>query len=524
MSKKNTNQSNKDISPELKAVLMAIGRGLGTIRVYGPEHPSVQLIITQAYEALQNALKSGDITLGSFNGSMTIDEHPVDVRDIPIKTLEKRLVSMKISHLVLHAGLAENELKQLLSALSAPSEEAMKEQLTGSGAQHIEMENVKYVTLRNGERKTGPCSGDGTGEGSTIQQNQVSQIVAFLKGQPASDRAAESVKKALSDPEKLGQMILEAASVRQGGLDVQSGESLADIVIGCLRRTYDGLRNESEFKNVQGKANLSKAMMLLEKSVLDKIHKSLGAKQPGVDSRIMKAIREMEADRQFEIMASHYAAQKEKLNTVEGKLIDAIKGGSTEKAVEQLKEAGVPKKDWHRLLVQAGKSPAGGADEHPGGGDNSLAGIDLSALAVVLEKLEGLMQVETDDPAQMKNLVNITKNGLVGYADRIEDCLEDLEGQVELISSGPGTIDGQAGSRSREDLMHEISHLTLALIQPLTVVNASLEAATKQPQNEMQRELLDLAYLSGRRMQTLAKRIMTLVGHPVLTPTQQASE
>ena len=314
-------------------------------------------------------------------------------------------------------------------------------------------------------------------------------------------------------------MIMEAAAVRQSAVDVQNGESLADIVIGCLRRTYDGLRKEPEFRSVQGKANLTKAMMLLEKSVLDKIHKSLGTKHPEIDRRIIKAIREMEEDRQFEIMASHYSAQSEKLNTVESKIIDAIKTYGKDKAIQQFKDAGIPQKDWQRLLVQAGEKLDGDGSGGAAGG-NGLPGVDMSALAVVLEKLEGLMQIETQDPNQMRNLVKVTKNGLTNYTDRIESRIQELEGQVQLMDSTSPTIEDHAGHMSREDLMLEISNLTLALVQPLTVVNASLEAAKKHAHGEILQELLDLAYLSGQRMQSLAKRMMTLVGYPALESTK----
>lgn len=508
----NTAPVGKEISEELREALISIGRGLGTIAVYGMNHPSVDQIIGHTFEALQTALQAGNVTVGSFNGVLTVDEEPVTVRDIPIRTLEKRLIAMKISHLVLHAGLSEEELKQLLSALCSPSGEAMKETLAQSGLKHVEMEDVKYVTLRDGEKK----SGSGEGEAADIPQAQVSQIVAFLKGQPGAAADPNGLKKAITDPEKLGQMIMEAAAIRQSGVDVQNGESLADIVIGCLRRTYDGLRKEEEFESPRGKANLTKAMMLLEKSVLDKIHKSLGEKHPEMDRRIMKAIREMEEERQFEVMSSHYFAQSEKLNAVEGKMVEAIKSYGAEKAIQQLKEAGIPQKDWQRLMIQAGEAPA----QDSGAGGNGLPGVDMSALAVVLDKLEGLMQIETQDPAQMKTLATVTKNGLTSYTDRIEKRIEELEGHVTLQNSKSYTIEDHADHLDKEDLMLEISNLTLALVQPLTVVNASVEAARKHVTDELPREMLDLAYLSGERMQALSKRMMILVGYPTLDRTK----
>lgn len=503
----NSAPAGKELSSELRDALIAIGRGLGTISVYGTNHPSVDQIISQTFEKLQKVFKNGNVTIGSFNGALTIDEEPVTVHDIPIRTLEKRLIAMKVSHLVLHADLSEEELKQLFIALCAQSGEAMKETLAQNGLKHVKMEDVKYVTLRNGEKK----SGAGDSGTATIPQTQVSQIVAFLKGQPGSTDP-NTLKKAITDPEKLGQMILEAAAIRQSNVDVQNGESLADIVIGCLRRTYNGLLKEEEFDSPRGKANLIKAMMLLEKSVLDKIHKSLGENHPEMDRKIMKAIREMEEERHFDVLSSHYLAQSEKLDAVESKMVEAIKNYGAEKAIQQFKNAGIPKKDWQQLLVQAGETP-----ETSGSG---MPSVDMSALAIVLDKLEGLMQIETQDPAQMKTLTTVTKNGVTSYTDRIEKRIEELEEHVKLQNSKSYTIKDHADHLDREDLMLEISNLTLALVQPLTVVNASVEAARKYVTDELPSEMLDLAFTSGERMQALSKRMMILVGYPTLEKTK----
>lgn len=502
--------SGKEISQELRPVLISFGRGLGTVSVYGPEHPSVGVIVDQTFDDLNKALENRrSIALGTFNGTLTIDEEPVVARDVPIRTLEKRLVAMKVSHLALTKGLTRDELKKLLGALCAPNDEKMKETLASSGMSHVEMSDVKYVALRDGETKTGKGDG-GTGSGESLPSVKVSQIVAFLKGEPGAAPAGD-VKQMLSDPEKLGQMILEAAAIRQSAVSVQDGESLADIVVGCLRRTYGGLRKEQEFQTVQGKVNLTKAMMLLEKTVLDKIHAALGAQHPEIDRRIFDAIREMEEEQQFEMLTAHYFDQRKKMDRAEEKIIECIQKQGAEKAQEQFAAAEIPMQDWKKLMVKAGVEPAGGGAGGFGGG-----GLDMGALAVVLEKLEGFMQIDTDDPAQVKAAVSVTRNGLSNYTDRIESRIQELEGQVELRDRQSGTVEDHAEHLSREDLMVEVSKLTLALLQPLTVVNASVESAMRHAKEEIQKDLLDLAHESGKRMQALTKRMMTLVGYPVL--------
>ena len=310
---------------------------------------------------------------------------------------------------------------------------------------------------------------------------------------------------------------MEAASIRQAGVNAQSGETLADIVIGCLRRTYGGLRKEKEFQSARGRANLSKAMMLLEKTVLDNIHKALGAKHPDIDERIFNAIRQMEEDRKFEQLTANYMAQTQKMEKTETKVLNAIQTYGADKALQQFKDAGIPPTDWQRLMIQAGEE--GKKDAGSGGGGEAMPGIDMSALAVVLEKLDGLMSIEFQNPEQIQEMVTSTKSELTGYADNIESKIQELEGQVELASKSTVTLEDHADHLSREALMLEVSNLTLALLQPLTVVNASVEGAIKHRHENIQLELLDLAKMSGRRMQLLSKRMMKLVGYPILEDT-----
>jgi len=506
--------ASKQLPSELRKVLMLIGRGLGTVSVYGTEHPSVDQIVGKTFEALQEALKDrGSIAIGSFNGALTLDDEPIATREVPVRTLEKRLIAMKVSHLTLHNGLSQQELKQLLIALCAPSDTEMKETLSQSGLEHIELEDVKYVILRDGEKKTGKGGGS---EPVEIPPAQVNQIIAFLKGSASDKESTDGIKKALSDPEKLGQMIMEAAAIRQAGVDIHDGESLADIVIGSLRRTYSDLRKEREFNSIRGKASLTKAMMLLEKSVLEKIHKALGEEHPEIDKRIFDAIREMEEEHEFEILTAHYFTQRQRLEKSETQVVNLIRAFDAQKVKQQLEGSELPPKDWQRLMVQAGKGSEGGGE------GSALHGLDMSALAVVLEKLGDLMQIEHREPEEVKAELEETKSRLKTYTDQIELRIQELEGQVCLDDSEKATVEDHAGKLDRDELIKEVSSLTLALIQPLTVVNASVEAAMRQVGEETQKDLLDLAHISGRRMQSLAKRLMILVGYPILKSEEQA--
>ncbi len=144
--------------------------------------------------------------------------------------------------------------------------------------------------------------------------------------------------------------------------------------------------------------------------------------------------------------------------------------------------------------------------------------MDMSALAMVLDKIENLIQVDQSNPQQLKTNIQAAKSGFNTYADSVETRICELEGQIHLDENGEFiTLEDHAKNMTREELMLEISQLTLALLQPLTVVNASIEAALQKAAEKEQYDLLDLAYGAGQRLQKLAKRIITLVGYPSIS-------
>jgi hypothetical protein len=305
----------------------------------------------------------------------------------------------------------------------------------------------------------------------------------------------------LSEPEKLGQMIMEAAAVRQRAASLDGGESLADIVVGCLRRTYDGMRKESEFETAQGKATLAKTMLLVEKTIMDKFRGPSGPESPGLDRRIMAGIREMEKERQFDVLSTHYAEQCQKRDRTEEKIMEFIQQQGVEKAREQLAASGIPFSDWQRLMVQSsGSTPPSGPGAGTGGG------ADMSAIATVLEKLDGLMQMANKSPEEAKDAVSDARREVNNYTGQVESQIHEMENKVQ-----------RSEGKDRDKLILEISKLTLSLMQPLTVINGSIEAALTTANEALHKDLLDLAYQSGQSMEAMTKRMIALTGYPELS-------
>jgi len=356
---------------------------------------------------------------------------------VHLRALERRFIALNVPHLAFRKGMSLDELSQLVSALcqsGGTTGKSIMDQLAEANLEHIKADKVKYVAQHDGERLVGEdhvdegggndgkgkdgTGNDGDGADKSKKKNepkptiQIDQIMAFLKGDPSSadNPPSKDLQDMLSDPEKLAQLIMESVSIRQSVQSLDNGESLANIVIGCLRRTYDGLSEQKKYNSPTGKASLHKAMLLLEKTVVDKIRSSTGEDQPEVDKQILEALREAEEQRQVEILAARYAEQHKKISKAEMDILKYVREHGEEKARILLENSPVPEQEWNRLMVQGrqtgtGSGEGSGSDE-AGGGEGSGDTIDMGALAIVLDKLETIMDLENMPPELIKSAVD----------------------------------------------------------------------------------------------------------------------
>ena len=509
----NSLDAGNEISKELKDALVLLGRGLGIVSAYGKNHPAVDQIIDQVFVALQQAMQQmPSLALGTFNGKLAINDEPFVGKDAPIRSLEKKLLALKISHLELKQYIPHFELKHLLLALCAPSEKQMKESLASVELEYVKIAEVKYVALHEGEAKIskdaisgGYKEGEkyeisGSHKGKAAGSNelsgmQIAQFAAFLKSNPDDDAVSPEVRELLSDPEKFAEMVMQLAEAGQKIDSPNEGERLAKIVLGCLRRTHDGLSKESGVDSARGKATLAKTMLQLEKSVLDRISKSPDVKKADSARRIREGLREMEAERQLDVLSAHYTEQREKQTKAEKKLIAFIKKHGVEKVREHLAASGMSFEEQQRLIMQSGGSLPVSDEE------------DSRIITKVLERIEGLMR--TTDPEQAQAAIDEARRGINTYNLQMESQIGDLEKRLQqsLREKTPG---------QREKLLLEISKLTLSLMQPLTVINGSIEAAMSTTNDALRKDLLDMAYQSGQSMDAMTKRMIALVGYPEL--------
>ena len=513
--------------PALLNALNELGRSVNLVSTYGSNHPAVDVASIATAMAMQELFKKRNkIIIGSFNGVMTVNEIAIETTGSLLKSLERRLVRLRIIGLKISKGITGKELSDLVSLLSCREAEAFLSGLSRAKLAHISSEDAHFKAVHEGQTVANTSDlegaagngvlvleddspeGEGAGTGDGESNVHVEQIVAFLKGDIDLEEGdlGDELAELASDPARLGKMIMEATSIRQSVSEL-SGESLGDIVLGCLRRTYKGLRNQPAFKTTEGMADLQKALLLLEESMLDRMRDLTGEPDPELDRKIVQAIQEMDESLNFEIAAMQYMEHRDAAELNLQELQSFIKSKGADTAEDLLSDSEFPQDEWHKIIVESRNS---------GGGEHGQIASGLNSLATVFEKLEGLMKSDSTDESRVKELL--------GQAtENLDDTIFSTKEKLELLSqqlneeTGDGTVGGQGKNMAREDLLAALSEVAQELMQPLTAINASLEMMLQGYVGEVtteQQDMLSLASNSGEHLTFLMNMLINIVGCP----------
>lgn len=534
--------------PQLAKALNEFGRAINIVLTYGQGHPAAVKATHGTNEAIRALFdERSHVTLGAFNGVLTVDEVPVKACGTLQKSLERRLARFNITGLRLSKGIGEHEIMQLAELLSLNEIEDFECRLDQANLSHIANQKTNYTAVREGETVaseeelfggTGTGSGDvedgtlvlddasfgtldldaelggaggaggGGGADSSSGSVQVDQIVAFLKGDIDGDspELGDDLAELATDPSRLGKIILESAAIRQSVTNLSDGESLGDIILGCLRRTYSGLRKQQVFRSSEGMANLKQAFLMLEESMLEQMRSLVGDPDPELDREIIQAIRSMDESIAFEQAAQQYIDHQRGVEEQKYRLHEFIRARGEQTADRIIQETDFPTMEWKKIVVES--SHASPASQPP-----ILEG--MNTLAMVFEKLETLMKSSDVCGEQMRNLVGQAHENIDGSLSTTKKKLSSLSRQIQ--EEDTGTIGGQGREMSRKELLSSISEVAQELMQPLTAINASLEMMVGGYVGSVtaeQRDMLGLAANSTEHLKYLMKELIKIVGCP----------
>ena len=525
------NEIGQELNPAedtaLTLALNELGRAVNLFTTYGTNHPAAKEATNRSAAALGELFSDRrKIVIGAFNGSLTINEQPTKTTGTLQKSLERRLTQLNITGLKIEKGLTAEELGQLIELLATNDTQHFEDTLEQSQISHIQTEKMRYEAVRDGQTVANENDLDGIGGNGVLvldaesedsysppatehSEIHVEQIIAFLKGDIEADDSSVSkeLSEAANDPNRLANMLMESVAIRQS-MSEFSGESLNDIILGCLRRTYDGLRKQSPFKSSEGKADLKKSLLMLEENILEKIRDLSGEEDPELDRQIVQAIREMDENLNFEIAAAQYMEHRAAIEQNKEQLHQFIQTQGADAAETLLEGSDFPGSDWRRIVVESGSKTSKGPEGGP-----IVDG--LSSLAEVFEKLESLMRSKTAENTEVENLLGQASTNLDDSVDTTREKLAALSRQIK--ENKASTIGGQALRMSRSELLAALSEVAQELMQPLTAINASLEMMTHGYVGEItkeQKDLLHLASNSGEHLNFLMNMLIDIVGCP----------
>jgi hypothetical protein len=162
-----------------------------------------------------------------------------------------------------------------------------------------------------------------------------------------------------------------------------------------------------------------------------------------------------------------------------------------------------------------GGSGDGGAGVGPGGSGSGGDSIDMGALAIVLDKLEDIMELDNVPPEIVKSAIGDVRENIQEVSTQVETRISKIEGEIaqheDECRRSPGNPDNQ---KKRGNILLEISQLALKLAQPLTVISASIDGAMDPGNSGFQKDLLEMAQEAAESMKTLMDRLTALVGFP----------
>lgn len=517
------------------AFLRAAGQVINNSSLYGPTHKITTRSLDDSYKQLAQLLEAAPrINLSVVDGELLVEGKPIELKNPFINLLADRLDAVGVSGFSLMQGLPEVEYKKLMEVLMSPKPEDtggdFADLVEKLQLEHVFAERVRYERVSESETVTEKEDEEKASQ-RAVAEAMVEQIMAFLKGEAgvSPDDVAKPLTEMASDAERLANLIMEAAAVRQQQSGLAEGESLADIVVGCLRRTFEGLVRDPASRTKKGKNAVKKIMLLLEKTVLDKLHAIAKEADPSLDEAIAGVVDEMIGDLEIESLTAEYVKKRHAMEETEKRVLRYLQAHGddptmTSELQERLAEAGLTPEGWKELVVKSGKageSMAGAAGSGAGGegGAPGADAVSLGVLAMLLSELDQMMTSVTDPHAVGNKLVEIGQHAQDVAnlaARRLEDLRTVLQQEDDLLV-GMDEASRTKVKMSRAALMELLAEIVQELCQSLSAINCAVGmtlAGHIGDINEDQKQVLSVAATCGHRLDDLLDRLIEIVGLP----------
>lgn len=507
---------------DVQELLRLMGMFINSANLYGPQHALTAKAGDQCYSYLVPLQKKYPRINFSFSeDKVFIDGTAVDLSNPFVRNVVNKLISLKVAGFSLIQGMPKMEFYKLLGLIISGAEGFE------DGLEHVKAERITYQRVSDQEVVVDKDALDGEGE-LDEKINRVQQIMAILKGEvpPDSPEALEALRETATDADQLASLIMEAAAIRQATSGVATGESLGDIVVGCLRRSFDGLMADPSSATQKGKKTVKKTMLLLEKGILDRLHALSDGSQGEFDDQVHSEVEEMVDEVEIDALTDEYMKKRLAIEKSEQRLMRYMKKKGPEELEaaglrEKLSEAGLNQEGWKELVVKSGAEGAGGGSGGEGG--------DIGMLSLLLTQLTDLMDTAEATPEkldqQVEGIDKEVENIAEGTGSKIKELAQKIETERENLQH-PEKHSTEELKKNHADMMELLAEIVQELCQPVAATNCAvgmLLSGHIGDISEVQRHMLDVAHRCGERLDTLLSRLVEIVGLPEgLTPDKES--
>lgn len=482
----------------------SLGASLVSSDLYGMQHKLTIKALETCFDQLMAILSRAsriDVAC-SEDGQLALNRSPVADVTPRLLALTRRLNALKISGFSMKSGLDAQEFMNLMIYLARPragdGAGASPRTLEDAGLPHVTATRTVVTQVEDGDGQPEPPT-EAAGRG-------VQQILAFLKGTAGEGGDAREGQEAVraADPAALADLIMDAVAVRQAA-GIAGGESLGDLVVGCLRRTFGALNSGPAAKTAKGKKDVKRTLAVLEEKIVERLRAMAAEGLEDAEPAATEELEGLKEEIEIEDVVAQYMRSRRAEEDKEEKLLRYMRrkrvaeGGAPELR-KHLEAEGLAAEEWDSLVVRcAGQASSGGTAGH-GQSDEKLP-LLLAELTRVLESKAA--------PAEVDRVVESVGGGFRQVAKRMAVEIEGVQSAPRRTASERQALQGRALLLLRE--------LVQQLCQPLSVMNGAVQMLLDRHSGELdnsQRQLLTLAVECSEQIHVLAKRLIELAGVP----------
>lgn len=500
-----------------------LGQIMSNTSLYGAQHKVTQQAVSKGFEFLNDFFSKWErVSFSITENSFLADGRQVEMKNAPIASLLKQLSAIEVGNFSLTRGMTMDDFSKLMTLLNTQAEKikamgSFSDALARSGVSHVQAKSMVYqlvteedVVVNKGELQnalSGAGEGDAGEGGKGDDEKTIEQIIAFLKG--TSDQMPMDIEQAASDTHQFADLILKAAEVSPKRAELEGAETLGNIVVGCLRRTYQSMLQDPASKTQQGKKTIAKILMLLQEDLLKGLRDLAGPAAGQIAERVSEAIEEMNNELQVDALASDYVKKRKGVETTEKKILRFMKtaGKDNPEASEALRdkliEGGLEAKDWQQLLVKNAEAAMAKAGSGVEGAE--VLGSLLAQMNSLFDPKK-MASGKTPEEEQISKLVTQLEHEVAAVTAEAAQKLDRLEKRIR-----------DKPDMSREAMLAMLAEIGQEICQPLSVITCSIDMIRSKVLGEVtstQKEMLDLAAESGARVEMIANKLIQISGVP----------